>query len=115
MLTTTNPARTRGGAAVIRIADGHREGNSASRRERRAVSGDIHAQVAGREGEVLGLLGIDPGPPRGARHRPCPFPDHDDAHPSWRWDAGKRRWFCTCAEKGGTVLDAVMRMRGLDF
>jgi hypothetical protein len=65
------------------------------------VNGDIHAQVAGREGELLGLLGIDPGPSRGARHRPCPFPDHDDAHPSWRWDAEKRRWFCTCAEKGG--------------
>ena len=45
----------------------------------------------------------------------CPFPDHADKHPSWRWDGGKRRWFCTCGDGSGSVYDAVMRMKGFDF
>ena len=69
---------------------------------------DIHRETAGHERELLRLIGIDPAPERGGRHRRCPFPGHDDADPSWRWDAAKRRWFCSCAEKGGTAINAVM-------
>ena len=75
----------------------------------------VHAEVRGREEELLRLLGIDPAPPRGATHRRCPFPDHADERPSWRWDVRRRRWYCTCAEKGGTAIDAVMRVEGLGF
>src|SRR3954465_15896419 len=76
---------------------------------------DIHAEISGREIEVLRAIGIDPTPARGSMHRPCPFPGHDDANPSWRWDAEHRRFFCSCTEKGGSVLAAVMRVEGVDF
>ena len=73
---------------------------------------DAHEWLRGRELKLLAALGISWKP--GVRqHIRCPFPDHDDKHPSWRWDDPKRRWFCTCGD--GTAYDAVMRIHGCDF
>jgi putative DNA primase/helicase len=69
---------------------------------------DIHREIAGRELEILQAVGIHP---QGRGHQHCSFPDHEDRNPSWRWDASKARWFCSCGS--GTVIDAVMRTEGL--
>src|SRR5579883_388857 len=66
--------------------------------------------VEGRETGVLTALGIQW---HNRAHIRCPFPDHNDAHPSWRWDHAKQRWYCTCGS--GSVVDAVMRMRRVTF
>src|SRR4051794_29029452 len=78
-----------------------------------AVAGDVHRRLAGRERELFGVLRIDL--PKDGSHARCPFPDHTDEHPSWRWDQKNRRWFCSCTPKGGTVIEAIMRLLGLDF
>src|SRR3954463_2392701 len=77
------------------------------------VAGDIHQRLAGRERELFEVLRT--GLPKDGSHARCPFPDHTDEHPSWRWDQKKRRWFCSCTPKGGTVIEAIMRLLGLDF
>src|SRR3954447_5682204 len=82
-------------------------------RRERAVAVDIHQRLAGRERELFRALGIDL--PKAGGHRRCPFPDHTDEHPSWRWDQKRHRWFCSCTPKGGTAIDAVARLRGLDL
>ena len=74
---------------------------------------DIHAEIAGRELEVLARLGIPWPPPRGRSHIHCHFPDHPDKNPSWRWDDRKWRYHCSCSS--GSIIDAVMHMLGLDF
>jgi hypothetical protein len=73
---------------------------------------DAHDWVRGRELDVLHALGIQ-WTPGARRHIRCPFPDHDDKNPSWRWDSTSARWFCTCGD--GSCFDAVTRMRGGDF
>jgi hypothetical protein len=77
-------------------------------------SRDYHAEIAGSEERVLAALGI---PWKGRDHIRCPFPDHDDKRPSWRWGVDKRgrpRWFCTCGN--GSIFDAVIRMgKARDF
>ena len=73
--------------------------------------------VRGNEATILQALGIT-WPPAGATHITCPFPDHDDANPSWRWNAQSKRWFCSCFHNGrqsGDVVDAVQRVLGLGF
>ena len=47
----------------------------------------IQKAVRGRETEVLQALNIPWGD--GAMHLTCPYPDHADEHPSWRWDGKK--------------------------
>ena len=76
---------------------------------------DAHNRILGRETEVLDALGI-PWQQAGHRHIRCPFPDHEDKHPSWRWDQEKRAWTCSCNDRGySSVFDAVIRMRGGTF
>jgi Virulence-associated protein E len=75
---------------------------------------DAHKVVAGRQESILAALGIK-WPPAHGTHINCPFADHVDKDPSWRWDRQKERWFCTCTPQGGSVFDAVMRMRGCTF
>jgi hypothetical protein len=71
----------------------------------------IHAAVKGRETEVLDELDI---PWReGNPHIPCPYPDHADNNPSWRWDQRKARAFCTCSAH--SILDVVAKVEGVDF
>lgn len=71
---------------------------------------DLKAEIAGREHEVLAALGITP---RARGHINCPFPDHSDRNPSFRWDNRRARWYCTCGI--GDVIDAVQRAHGTDF
>jgi hypothetical protein len=47
----------------------------------------IRDAVHGREGDVLDALGI--AWRNGRRHIQCPYPDHTDKDPSWRWDEGR--------------------------
>lgn len=54
--------------------------------------------------ERLGILATH-------KHQPCPFPDHDDANPSFRIHGD--RWICSCGH--GDEADAVMRVMGLGF
>lgn len=77
---------------------------------------DAHALVRGRETEILDAIGIDGWrKTTGSNHIRCPFPDHDDRSPSWRWDKAINKWTCTCV-KGvwRDVYDAVARVKGLD-
>lgn len=73
---------------------------------------DIKEELRGRETEILRAAGIN-WPRPGAQHINCPFPNHDDRNPSWRWDDHRARFFCTCSE--GSIIDAVMAMRGGTF
>jgi hypothetical protein len=74
----------------------------------------VRAAVRGRETDILDALGI---PWRlGRPHIQCPYPDHDDNNPSWRWDPKKDVAFCTCQHsKADGIFDIVMKVRGLDF
>jgi hypothetical protein len=72
----------------------------------------IRSAVIGRETEILSALGIQWG--GGSQHINCPYPDHADNHPSWRWDAAKRRAFCTCT-KSGSIFDVVCKVKAVGF
>jgi hypothetical protein len=72
----------------------------------------IRAAVSGRETEVLNALGI---PWDGkSSHIHCPYKDHTDEHPSWRWNSSKARAHCTCMPSA-SILDVVCKVRGTDF
>lgn len=75
----------------------------------------IKAAVGGREGEILDHLGI--AWRNGRQHISCPYPDHDDHDPSWRWDEKRNRAYCTCIteRKSDGVFDIISKMLGLDF
>jgi hypothetical protein len=74
---------------------------------------DIEKAVSGRETDVLDGLGIDW---RAARpHITCPYPDHDDNNPSWRWDGRRKKAFCTCSAKPENIFGVVTRTTGCDF
>jgi hypothetical protein len=72
---------------------------------------EIQAAVSGYEGTVLDALGIV-GWATG-KHLICPLPDHDDTHPSWRWDPEKRRAICTCGSHN--IFRIVQGIEKLDF
>jgi hypothetical protein len=73
----------------------------------------IRQAVQGREAEILDALGV---PWRQGRpHVQCPYPNHDDHDPSWRWDDRRGRAYCTCIEKSDGIFDVVMKLLGLDF
>jgi hypothetical protein len=75
---------------------------------------DIKNAVKGQEVEVLNALGIQPT--SGNSHIQCPYPDHDDNNPSWRWDIGKACAFCTCIPDGShSIFDVVSKMTDQDF
>jgi phage/plasmid primase-like uncharacterized protein len=81
--------------------------------ERYVTTADIRTAVKGRETEVLDALNIPWW--EGKPHIHCPYPDHADNNPSWRWDERKSKAYCTCS-KGAGIFDVVMKMRGLtDF
>ena len=75
----------------------------------------IHEAARSQEMDVLRALGI--AWEDGARHISCPYPDHLDQNPSWRWDARKAKAFCTCiTQRGGhSILEIVKRVKGIDF
>jgi hypothetical protein len=75
----------------------------------------IHQAVRSHETDVLRALGIRWQD--GAPHICCPYPDHSDENPSWRWDARKARAFCTCImQRGGhSILEIVKRVERIEF
>jgi len=81
--------------------------------ERWVATRPIQEAVRGREKEVLEALDIpwDDGPD----HITCPYPDHADDNPSWRWDEKKRRAHCTCVDRSHSIFDVVMRRENIDF
>jgi Toprim domain len=72
----------------------------------------ICAAVKGRELDILLALGISWN--GNSTHIRCPYPDHDDKHPSWRWDSTKRRAHCTC-KPSASILDVVSMIKDVDF
>ena len=74
----------------------------------------IKQAVQGHEAAVLTALSI---PWQGGRpHVRCPYSDHADEHPSWRWDERKARAYCTCLEDGGDdIFDIVMKITSVSF
>jgi Toprim domain len=69
--------------------------------------------VKGRETEVLEALQISWE--TGAPHIHCPYPDHADENPSWRWIERQAKACCTCIERTHSILDVVMHVEGVDF
>ena len=76
------------------------------------ATSSIRNAVAGQEPKILQALGIQWTGSQSHIH--CPYPDHEDLHPSWRWDAGKKRAYCTC---GGSdsIFDIIAKTRRIDF
>src|SRR5919106_7095923 len=81
--------------------------------DRYVLTQAIREAVKGRETEVLEALGIAWAD--GAPHISCPYPDHSDEDPSWRWNERRARAHCTCTERSQSIFDVVMRVEGIDF
>ncbi|OWX99272.1 hypothetical protein B6V75_18300 [Thioclava sp. F1Mire-8] len=62
--------------------------------------------------EVASYLGVDL-PKKGSSH--CPFPDHDDANPSFNIFEDGRRWKCYGCDRHGGSIDFVKHFRNLSF
>lgn len=71
---------------------------------------DIKDSIAGREEQILDALGVNWESKRAIR---CPFPDHDDKTPSWRWDSRMSKFYCSCGH--GDVFDVVARVLGVSL
>lgn len=69
---------------------------------------EIKDSIAGREEQILDALRI---PWESKRPIRCPFVDHDDQNPSWRWDSRKSKFYCSCGH--GDVFDIVARVLGI--
>jgi hypothetical protein len=79
--------------------------------ERFVATANIRTAVKGRETELLDVLGIlwRAGRP----HINCPYPDHSDKNPSWRWDEQKRCAICTCGSD--SILKVLIKVEGISF
>jgi hypothetical protein len=82
--------------------------------ERYVTTSGIRAAARGRETIILDGLGIDWKQPTTKPHIHCPYREHADDNPSWRWDGRRRKAFCTCA-KADSIFDVLMKVEGLDF
>jgi hypothetical protein len=69
---------------------------------------DICAAVRGHETEILDALGIFWR--TGRPHITCPYPEHADNRPSWRWSASDALAFCSCT-KSDSIFDIIMTVR----
>src|SRR5262245_27518159 len=79
--------------------------------ERFVTTAGVRAAVKGRETDLLNALMIDW---RCAKpHIQCPYQDHDDNNPSWRWDERKRKALCTCGARD--VLGVLMAVERIGF
>ncbi len=73
----------------------------------------IQSAIKGKEHQVLERLDI---PWQSGRpHIRCPYPDHADRNPSWRFVPSKGRAYCTCIEGSDSIFDIVMKVLGYDF
>jgi DNA primase len=79
--------------------------------DRFVPTADIRAAIKGHEADLLDALSIRWR--EGTPHITCPYPDHADHHPSWRWDARKRKAFCTCGSRD--AFGVLMAIEGIDF
>ena len=73
----------------------------------------IREAAKGHESEVLEALGIDWA--SGAPHVSCPYPDHSDEDPSWRWNERRARAYCTCIDGSHSIFDVIMCVEGVEF
>jgi hypothetical protein len=78
--------------------------------------------VKGREPDVLKALGINwPRLDSAAKHIRCPYSDHSDEHPSWRWDDKRKVAFCTCIgsrageRRAHNIFGVVCTVKRIDF
>ena len=75
---------------------------------------DLIRDARGHEARIFAAMGIAWPPPAKQHHIECPFVDHRDTHPSWRWDAHHRRFMCICKDpktgkQHGDIADIVRR------
>jgi hypothetical protein len=73
----------------------------------------LQQAVRGRETEVLEALKI--AWQDGAPHISCPYPNHSDESPSWRWDERRAKAYCTCTERAHSIFDVVMHVEDVNF
>src|SRR5262245_10459763 len=77
----------------------------------------INEAAKGRENDILSAVGIQWNGT--SRHVRCPYPDHADHKPSWRWDDKRKVAFCTCIgsrrgeQKAHTIFRVVAAKEGL--
>jgi hypothetical protein len=82
-------------------------------------TGAIRDAVRGREMDVLRAMGIQWN--GRSNHIRCPYPDHPDHEPSWRWDDKRKVAFCSCIgtrlseKKVHDIFGVVGAKEGLDF
>jgi hypothetical protein len=81
--------------------------------ERFVTTHGIRVAVRGHETDILDQLGIEWERPKARPHINCPYRDHADNNPSWRWDTRKRKAFCTCGARD--VLGVLMGVEGIEF
>jgi hypothetical protein len=75
--------------------------------KRYVPTAQIRDAVKGRETDVLKELGVQWN--SRSSHIACPYPDHPDHEPSWRWDH-------KCIEKKGhSIFDVIAAKEGLSF
>ena len=79
--------------------------------DRFVTAGDILEAIRGRETEVLDALNI---PWReGHPHISCPYADHADENPSWRWDQSRARAFCACGSD--SILHVLAKVESISL
>ena len=81
--------------------------------DRYVTTRSIREAMKGRETEVLEALGI--AWQDGAPHISCPYPEHADDNPSWRWDERRACAYCSCIERSHSIFDVLMHVEGIDF
>jgi hypothetical protein len=111
----SNGRKTRAGERKAGVADpvfwGQTMSDNITGIDRYIRPTDIRRALEGREEHILDAVNI---PWRTGRpHIRCPYPDHDDANPSWRWDVGKRWAYCTCGSD--PILGVLMRAEAIDL
>jgi hypothetical protein len=82
---------------------------------RYVITNEIKKAVAGRETDVLDALGIDWR--AGRPHIQCPYSDHADNDPSWRWDERRAHAICTCLTNGhaDSIFDVLGKVERIEF
>ncbi|MCZ6859211.1 MAG: toprim domain-containing protein [Alphaproteobacteria bacterium] len=89
-----------------------RKNDAGSQGRQYVLTEPIKDAVLGHETDILEALGVPWQ--KGRPHVRCPYPDHTDEHPSWRWNSQKRQACCTCAP-AHSIFDVLMKIEGCDF
>jgi hypothetical protein len=76
---------------------------------------DIRGALTGHATTIIDALRIPWNSASRNHHIKCPYPNHNDRHPSWRWDSTNERAFCTCSPKGDDALGVLGKIEGIDF